>query len=136
MRNFRTRPNTQGCDSKPSSSSKKGRCGGKQRMQQVRFAANPTRPTQYSTAYTLRRLPVAGLPQIRWSRQLDSRARNAPRARNDQDGRGRCPLPTFPCASDIAIGARFALGRYSAPKPNESVEKGGGTEETLARWVF
>ena len=39
----------------PGSARKKGAYGGKQRMRQVKSAANPTRPRQSSIAYTSRR---------------------------------------------------------------------------------
>jgi hypothetical protein len=87
MKNLRTRPNTLGCDSKPSCSSKNGHCGGKQRTRQVRSVAKPTQPKQSAIAYTSRRLPAAELFQIRSSRQLDSPAQHGRRTKNDQDGR-------------------------------------------------
>src|SRR5580658_5902533 len=84
IRNFQTRPNAPVCDSKLKSGSTKEHCGGKQRMQQARFAANPTRRTRSFIPYTLRRLLAAELLQIRWSRQLGSHAQHARRAKNDQ----------------------------------------------------
>jgi len=124
MRNFRTRLNTVTCAFKLSFDSKRGPCGGKRRMRQIRLVPNTTRRTQSFIAYTSKRSAVGGLPPIRWNRQLDSLARNVQRARNDLPPRrvrqqitrqynglipGRCPLQawrsrlgTFYVATEIA----------------------------------
>ena len=97
MRNFRTRLNTAGCDSKPSSDLKKERCGGKQPMRRIRLASKTTLRMPFSIAYTSKRSVVGGLLPIQWNRRWDSLARSVPRARND---------PIGPFQIEIARGER------------------------------